>query len=103
MPDRQPSGVLTAGGIRLIRSALRLTPDQEQYWPPVEEILQEIAGQQVALLQAGREPKEVFGFGLKMRAYSAARPLLGLLQGDQKVELRRRLRAMGFEAVASAI
>lgn len=101
--ERPTGGVLTLGGIRIIRTALRLRPDQEAYWPPVESILAEIAGQQAALVQAGRNPNEVFGLGLKMRAYSAARPLLGVLSEQQKAELRRRARSMGFEAVAAAI
>jgi hypothetical protein len=38
-----------------------------------------------------------------MRMYSAARLLLGVVREDQKAEVRKRARAMGFEQVASSI
>jgi hypothetical protein len=103
LPERRPDGVLSAVEVRRLKAALRLTADQERYWPPVEAVLIEIGAQQMAMVQAGRPPGDALGFGMKMRAYSAARPLLGLLQEDQKAEIRRRARALGFEAVAAAI
>ncbi len=102
-PDRRYEGVFTDSEIGRMRIALRLTPDQVRYWPPVEALLREIGAQQIALVQAGRQAKEAFGIGISMRMYSAARPLLGLLREDQKAEIRRRARAMGFEQVASSI
>jgi hypothetical protein len=95
--------VLTGGEIRRIKAALRLTPEQERYWPPVEALLQEISSTQLSLVQAGKSPNEAFGIGMKLRAYSATKPLIAVLQEDQKAEVRRRARAMGFDAVASAI
>jgi hypothetical protein len=103
LPERRSEGMLTVGEIRRIKAALRLTVEQERYWPPVEALLYEIATQQNALVQSGRPPTEAFGIGMKLRAYSATRPLLGVLQEEQKAEIRRRARAMGFDAVASAI
>ncbi len=102
-PDKRLEGVLTGAEIRRIKVALRLTPEQERYWPPVEALLQEISTQQMSLVQAGRQPNEAFGIGMKLRAYSATKPLIAVLQEDQKAEVRRRARAMGFDAVASAI
>jgi hypothetical protein len=103
LPERRPDGVLTPVEVRRLKAALRLSPEQERYWPPVEALLQEIGAQQIALIRAGRQPSEALGFGMKMRAYSATRPLLSLLQEEQKAEIRRRARALGFEAVAAAI
>jgi hypothetical protein len=103
LPERRPDGVLTPAEVRRLKAALRLSPEQERYWPPVEALLQEIGAQQIALIRAGRQPGEALGFGMKMRAYSATRPLLSLLQAEQKAEIRRRARALGFEAVAAAI
>jgi len=103
LPEQRPDGVLTPAEVRRLKVALRLSPEQERYWPPVEALLQEIGAQQIALVRAGRQPSEALGFGMKMRAYSATRPLLSLLQEEQKAEIRRRARALGFEAVAAAI
>jgi hypothetical protein len=102
-PDRRYEGVFTDAEIGRMRIALRLTPDQLRYWPPVEALLREIGAQQIVLVQAGRQAKEAFGIGISMRMYSAARPLLGVLREDQKAEVRKRARAMGFEQVASSI
>lgn len=101
--DRRYQGVFTDAEIGRMRIALRLTPDQLRYWPPVEALLREIGAQQIALVQAGRQAKDAFGIGISMRMYSAARPLLGVLREDQKAEIRRRARAMGFDQVASSI
>lgn len=102
-PDRRYEGVLTPAEIARMRYALRLTPDQQPYWQPVEVILQEIGAQQIALVRAGRKPDEALSSGVTGRLYWAARPLLGRLREDQKVEVRKRARLMGFESVASMI
>lgn len=102
-PDRRYEGVLTPAEIARMRYALRLTPDQQPYWQPVEVILQEIGAQQIALVRAGRRPDEALSSGVTGRLYWAARPLLGRLREDQKVEVRKRARLMGFESVASMI
>ena len=102
-PTPRYAGVLTSAEITRMRQALRLTPDQEGYWPPVETILREIGGQQMALARAGRRPEEAFNSGITGRLYWAARPLLARLREDQKVEVRKRARLMGFESVASMI
>ena len=101
--ERRYEGVFTDAEIGRMRIALRLTPDQLRYWPPVEALLREIGAQQTALVQAGRQAKDAFGIGISMRMYSAARPLLAVLREDQKAEIRRRARTMGFEQVASSI
>lgn len=104
-PKPQPhvEGLLTASEIRRMRLSLRLTREQEPFWPPVEQALRELGAQQDALLRAGQDPKDAFGVGAGMRIYSAARPLLDLLTEDQKAQVRARARALGFSAIASSI
>ncbi|MCJ2081701.1 hypothetical protein [Methylobacterium sp. J-090] len=101
--DPRMEGVLTPDEVRRIRIALRLTPEQTPHWPPVEALLQEIGAQQVALVKAGHKAEDAFGSSVSMRIYWAARPLLGVLREDQKARIRARARALGLEAVASAI
>ena len=104
-PRIQPStGVLTNGEIVQLRRSLRLTPEQEPYWPSVEALLREIGGQQIALMRAGGKPEDVFNTrGITTRLYWAAGPLLSRLREDQKAEVRKRARLMGFASVASMI
>jgi hypothetical protein len=101
--ERPPEGVLTAAEIGRMRSALRLTPEQRPHWPPVEAALREIGAQQLAMVASGRNPREALTSSAAMQLYWAARPLLGVLREDQKAEIRRRARAMGFETVAASI
>lgn len=98
-----PDGMLTAIEIRRMRMSLRLTREQEPYWPPVEQALMEISVQQAAMLRAGQDPKDAIGIGAGMRVYSAARPLLDQLREDQKALVRARARAMGFGSIAGSI
>ncbi len=86
-----------------MRLALRLTREQEPFWPPVEQALLEIGAQQTAMLRAGQDPKDALGIGAGMRVYGAARPLLDQLRDDQKAQIRARARAMGFGAIASSL
>lgn len=105
LPSAQPppGGVLTPAEIRRMRLSLRLTREQEPYWPPLEQALLEISAQQSAMVRAGQDPKEAFGIGTGMRIYSVARPFLDQLREDQKAQVRARARAMGFGSIASQI
>ncbi|HEX2556177.1 MAG TPA: hypothetical protein VHL98_20955 [Microvirga sp.] len=111
VPDRLPApvppapsteGVLTPAEIGRMRRALRLTAEQEPHWHPVEAVLREIGTRQIELVRAGRKPEEAYS-GTTMRLFSVARPLLGVLREDQKVEIRKRAKLMGFESVAGYI
>jgi len=102
-PERRADGVLTAAEIRRFRLGLRLTREQEPYWPAVEQALLDLGAQQAALIRAGQDPKDAFGIGAAMRMQAAARPLLDVLREDQKARVREQARAMGFGAIASAI
>jgi hypothetical protein len=103
IPEPRNDGLLTAATIRQFHFSLRLTPDQEPYWFPVQQALNELGAQQSAMLRAGQDPKEVFGVGAAMRIYSVARPLLDVLREDQKARVRSQARSLGFSAVASQI
>ena len=54
------NGVLTPGEIARIKSQLRLTPDQEPLWPPVQGALSEMGRQQMALAMRGQKPENLF-------------------------------------------
>jgi len=56
-PAARYHGVLTSAEIVRIKSNLRLSPDQERAWPPVEGALAEMGRQQIALIRHGQEPR----------------------------------------------
>jgi hypothetical protein len=102
-PAARYHGVLTSGEIVRIKSNLRLTPDQERAWPPVEGALAEMGRQQIALIRRGQEPRISPNDWPPGRLYAVAGPLLQSLRPDQKEVVRRLCRSLGFEGVASMI
>jgi len=89
-----------------IKERLKLSPDQESYWPGVEKALRAIARKMHSSKQAdpaaGSPPidpecEEV------AQLKSAAMPLLFQLREDQKREVRSLARIIGLERVASMI
>lgn len=89
-----------------IKERLKLSPDQESYWPGVEKALRAIARKMHSSKQAdpaaGAPPidpecEEV------AQLKSAAMPLLFQLREDQKREVRSLARIIGLERVASMI
>jgi hypothetical protein len=101
--DSRYDGVLTPAEIARMKAALRLTPDQMQYWLPVEPVLIEIGRGQMAQVQAGRKPDFTLSYFMQMRLYKAASPLLRSMRPDQKDVVRRRARSLGLENVASML
>jgi hypothetical protein len=101
--DLRYEGILTPAEIARMKAALRLTPEQEGYWRPVEPILREIGAQQMAQVDAGQKPDFNIGVGMQMRLYREGSPLLRRLREDQKVEVRKRARSMGLERMASML
>ena len=101
--ERKPedSNVLTVSQIQKIKRTLKLTPDQEGYWPPVEAALRDIAREQAAQKPTGR--KMTVSSDASQKLYWAAAPLIMNLRYDQKHEARKLARSMGLEEVASAI
>jgi hypothetical protein len=103
IPTTRYRGVLTSAEIVRIRSNLRLTPDQERAWPPVEATLAEMGRQQIALIRRGQEPRLSPNDWPPGRLYAVAGPLLQSLRPDQKEAVRRLCRSLGFDNVASMI
>jgi hypothetical protein len=93
-----------------IKSVLRLTPGQEAYWPAVETALRGIARQQQARSEpAGfvrRISHRVFSVMLNSAAVErlavAARPLIAMLDGDQKRAASGLAQEMGLGPVVMA-
>jgi hypothetical protein len=103
LPTSRYRGVLTSAEIVRVRSSLRLTPEQERAWPPVEAALAEMGRQQIALIRRGQEPRIAPSEWPPGRLYAVAGPLLQTLRPDQKEVVRRLCRSLGFENVASMI
>jgi hypothetical protein len=103
VPTSRYRGALTSVEIIRIKSSLRLTPDQERAWPPVEGALAEMGRQQIALIRRGQEPRLSSSDWPPGRLYAVAGPLLQTLRPEQKETVRRLCRSLGFEDVASFI
>ena len=98
--------LLSDAQIAGIKERLKLTSDQEYYWPGIENALRGIARKIHAARQhdpnasaAQIDPDSPEVSQLK----SAAMPLLFQLREDQKDEVRKLARIIGLERVASAI
>jgi hypothetical protein len=89
-----------------IKERLKLSPDQESYWPGVEKSLRAIARKMHATKQsdpaAGAPPIDP-DWEEVQQLKSAAMPLLFQLREDQKREVRSLARIIGLEKVASMI
>jgi hypothetical protein len=103
LPASRYRGVLTSAEIARVKYSLRLAPDQERAWPPVEAALAEMGRQQMALIRHGQEPRISPNDWPPGRLYAAAGPLLQTLRPDQKETVRRLCRSLGFESVASML
>jgi hypothetical protein len=89
-----------------IKERLKLSPDQESYWPGVEKALRAIARKIHSTRQAdpaaGTLPIDPDAEEVQ-QLKSAAMPLLFQLREDQKREVRALARIIGLEKVASMI
>jgi hypothetical protein len=101
VPKLDKNTGLTPAHIAQIRANLRLTPDQERHWEPIEAELRELGRQMAAQKQQGK--KAVLTADAAQRLYWAAGPLIMSLRDDQKQEARRLARAMGLEQVAALL
>lgn len=117
-PERRPapqarkdSGVMfNDAQLASIKSRLKLSAYQEQYWPPVASALRDIGwraahdgahngnarGARAHLAQIDPDGPEV------QRLKSAAFPLIMSMNGEQKQEVRMLAQAMGLEQVAAS-
>jgi hypothetical protein len=105
-PVQKSYALLSDVQIAGIKERLRLSPDQESYWPGVESALRAIARKIHATRKADPhasgapidpDAEEV------QQLKSAAMPLLFQLREDQKREVRSLARIIGLERVASMI
>jgi hypothetical protein len=102
----KPYALLSDAQIASIKERLKLSPDQEYYWPSVETALRAIAHRIAANRHADPhatgvaiDPDSPEVQELK----SAAMPLLWGLREDQKREVRSLARLIGLEKVAAMI
>ena len=106
VPAQKPYALLSDAQIASIKERLKLSSDQESYWPAVENALRAVARKIHATRQADQnatggiiDPDSAEVQQLK----SAAMPLLFQLREDQKREVRSLARLIGLEKVAAAI
>jgi hypothetical protein len=105
-PPQKSYALLSDMQIASIKQRLRLSSDQEYYWPGVERALRAVARKIHATRKADPnatgapiDPETAEVQQLK----SAAMPLLFQLREDQKEEVRKLARMIGLEKVAAQI
>ncbi|HET7885001.1 MAG TPA: hypothetical protein VFL62_02125 [Bradyrhizobium sp.] len=106
-PVHKSYALLSDAQIAGIKDRLKLTPDQEYYWPGIENALRAVSRK----IQAARlsDPNNAAAVKIDpdgaevQQLKSAAMPLLFQLREDQKREVRSLARLIGLEKVAQAI
>jgi len=92
-----------------IKSALKLTPAQQSYWPPVEAVLRDIAREQsepnggLVRRISRRVVTIVLNSAAVARLGAAARPLIGTLDQQQRQAVLELAREMGLGPVLAAL
>jgi hypothetical protein len=103
---QKPYALLSDVQIAGIKERLRLSADQQSYWPAVENALRAVARKihatrhadpSAGAAQIDPDSPEV------QQLKSAAMPLLFQLREDQKEEVRKLARIIGLDKIASAI
>jgi hypothetical protein len=104
-PVQKAYTLLSEAQIAGIRDRLRLSPDQEYYWPAVESALRAVARRLHATRQTDpNTPVQIDPEAAEVQQLkSAAMPLLFQLREDQKREVRQLARLIGLEKVAAMI
>ena len=94
--------VLTDGQIHRMKATLRLTRMQEQYWPPIEAALREMA-REVSRKSASEESSAAAIDQAKVqRLASVAYLLLATLDESQKRNAMALARAMGLGSLVAS-
>jgi hypothetical protein len=100
----------TAIDIGRIKSVLRLTAEQERYWPPVEAALRDIVRRQTHDDQVGfvrrisrRVVSVVLDSAAIQRLAVAARPLIAVLDPEQMQAASELAQKMGLGPVVAAL
>jgi len=106
-PPQKSYALLSDMQIASIKQRLRLSSDQEYYWPAVERALRAVARKIHATRKAdpnaaGTPPIDPDAAEVQ-QLKSAAMPLLFQLREDQKEEVRTLARMIGLEKVAAQI
>ncbi len=105
-PPQKPYALLSDAQIAGIKERLKLSSDQESYWPAVESALRAIARkiQATRLINPNATGAPIDPDAAEVQQLkSAAMPLLFQLREDQKREVRALARIIGLEKVASQI
>ena len=105
LPAPAASGILDDNQIAGLKGRLRLTAEQAEYWPAVEEALRDVVRTQLHgrnPLRGGKSDIDVNSPEVQKLIW-AAMPLLMRLREDQKGEVRKLARIIGLEQVASQI
>jgi hypothetical protein len=105
-PARTSSTLLDDSQIAGLKSRLRLTAEQLEFWPAVEAALREVARTQLRpnhLKHVHGKPSIDVNAPEVQQLISAAMPLLTRLREDQKLEVRKLARIIGLDQVASQI
>ena len=106
-PPQRSYALLSDVQIAGIKERLKLSPDQEYYWPAVENALRAVArkihsSRQAEAHATGAPPIDPDSAEVQ-QLKSAAMPLLFQLREDQKNEVRTLARLIGLEKVAAQI
>ena len=105
-PLQKPYALLSDEQIAGIKQRLKLSSDQEYYWPAVEDALRAVARKIHATRQADPHASGALidpDAAEVQQLKSAAMPLLFQLREDQKSEVRTLARLIGLQKVASQI
>ena len=94
--QRTPS--VTAGHIARLRAALKLTAEQQKYWPAVEGALRRLSRNEASGVRAAVGQANAI-----RRVAAAARPLIGSLTEKQRQDGVSVINALGFSSLASAM
>ncbi len=102
-PPKAEEGPFSPAQIERVKTALRLTPDQEAHWPAVEAELRAIAKQLPKKVDSRKQTKIAIAPKSADRLRWAATPLILSLREDQKQTARFIARSMGLDEVAAAL
>lgn len=103
-PVQKSYALLSDAQIAGIKERLRLSSDQEYYWPAVESALRAVARKIHTTKQADASGAPIDPDAAEVQQLkSAAMPLLFQLREDQKREVRALARIIGLEKVAEQI
>lgn len=98
-PAKPNNHILNDAQIASIKARLKLTPDQQRYWPAVEAALRGIAYKinkgKGSIASIDAESPEV------AQLKSAAIPLIMMFSEEQKSEVRQLAQVMGLQKLAS--